>query len=122
MRMTEIVAARLTQNRKVEMRVGATDRQTESKETFWRKLISKNPFWRKLVGWTCLALGVFGIILPIIPGIPFLVAGLALLSTEYRWVRSLLIWTKRKLGRWWPRRIQIPPLRRRSSRTDDEAP
>jgi hypothetical protein len=117
--MTEIVAARLIQDRKVEMRVGATDKQSESKETFWRKLVSKSPFWRKLVGWTCLALGVFGIILPIIPGIPFLVAGLALLSTEYRWVRSLLIWTKRKLGRWWPQKIKIPRVRRGASRRKD---
>ena len=76
----------------------------------------KGPFWRKVVGWTCLVIGLLGIILPIIPGIPFLVVGLAALSTEYRWVRSLLIWMKRKLGRFWPQKLQIP---RRTLRPKD---
>lgn len=95
-----------------------SDKQPES-QSFWRTLADKSPFWRKVVGWICLAVGVFGIILPILPGIPFLVAGLLLLSTEYRWVRSLLIWIKRKMGRWWPQKIQIPRERHRSSRRED---
>ena len=103
------------------MRVGPAENQAESRRGFWRKLVDKSPLLRMVVGWVCLIIGLLGIILPIIPGIPFLIVGLALLSTEHRWVRSLLIWTKRKLGRWWPRKIQIPPLRRRSSRRDDEA-
>lgn len=82
---------------------------------------SKSRLWRELVGWTCLVVGVLGIILPIIPGIPFLVAGLAALSTEYRWVRSLLIWMKRKLGRYWPKQIQIPPPPRKPSRPEDRS-
>lgn len=99
--------------------MGPTEKQLETEKTFWRTLVDKSPFWRKVVGWICLGVGVFGIILPIIPGIPFLVAGLVLLSTEYRWVRSLLIWIKRKMGRWWPSKLQIPPLRHKSSRGED---
>lgn len=95
--------------------------QSESKESFWRRLVVKSRFFRLVVGWICVLIGVSGIILPILPGIPFLVAGLALLSTEHRWVRRLLVWTKRKLGRWWPRQIQIPrgTAPRRNARRND---
>lgn len=79
----------------------------------------KSRIWRELVGWTCLVIGVLGIILPIIPGIPFLLVGLAALSTEYRWVRSLLVGTKRKLGRYWPKQVRIPRPARKPSRPQD---
>ncbi len=81
----------------------------------------KSRIWRELVGWTSLVIGVLGIILPIIPGIPFLVIGLAALSTEYRWVRSLLVWAKGKMGRYWPKQIKIPRVRRKAPRRDDNA-
>lgn len=86
-----------------------------------KQSLPKGRIWRELVGWSCLVIGVLGIILPIIPGIPFLVVGLAALSTEYRWVRSLLVWMKRKLGRYWPRQIKIPRVRRKVSRRNDQA-
>lgn len=95
------------------------EKQPDQKPPFWQKLAGKSSFWRKLIGWPCLFIGLLGVIMPIIPGIPFLVVGLAALSTEYRWVRSLLVWTKRKMGRYWPQKIKIPPLRRKSSRPDD---
>ncbi len=55
-----------------------------------------NPsLWRKIVGWSCLVVGALGIVLPIIPGIPLLVIGLAALSTQHRWARALFAWIKR---------------------------
>jgi uncharacterized membrane protein YbaN (DUF454 family) len=48
------------------------------------------------------AVGLLGIVLPILPGIPFLVAGLAALSTQHRWARALSLRLKmrfRKLFR-----------------------
>lgn len=95
--------------------MGPAEMHPEPRGNFWRKLVGKSRFFRLVVGWVCVLLGIAGIILPIIPGIPFLVAGLALLSTEHRWVRSLLVWTKRKLGRWWPRSIRIPRAPRRGA-------
>ena len=103
------------------MRVGPAENQAESRNNRWRKLVDKSPLFRMVIGWVCLIIGLLGIILPIIPGVPFLIVGLALLSTEHRWVRSLLVWTKRKLGPWWPRKLRIPPLRRRWTRRDDKA-
>ena len=52
--------------------------------------------WRKVTGWACLVLGVLGIVLPIIPGIPFLIAGVATLSTQHRWARTSVLWIKRR--------------------------
>lgn len=73
-------------------------------------------FWRKLIGWTCLGIGFMGILLPVIPGIPFLIAGLLSLSTEHRWVRAFLVLAKRKLARLWPQIAKLPRIRRRNSR------
>jgi len=52
--------------------------------------------WRLILGWGCIALGLLGILLPIIPGIPLLIAGLVFLSTQYRWANKLMRWMKRK--------------------------
>lgn len=41
-------------------------------------------------GWSFVALGVAGLILPILQGVLFLLIGLTLLSTEYAWARKLL--------------------------------
>ncbi|HEV2135969.1 MAG TPA: PGPGW domain-containing protein [Terracidiphilus sp.] len=73
-------------------------------------------FWRRLIGWTCLGIGLLGMLLPIIPGIPFLIVGLVSLSTEHRWVRAVLIWAKRKLGKFWPRTFNMPRAPRKRSR------
>jgi uncharacterized membrane protein YbaN (DUF454 family) len=53
----------------------------------------------KIVGWACLVVGLLGTILPIIPGIPFLIAGLATLSTQHRWVRALTLRLKMRFRR-----------------------
>ena len=52
--------------------------------------------WRKIVGWACVVVGLLGFILPIIPGIPFLILGLVTLATQHRWARALLVWFKRR--------------------------
>jgi uncharacterized membrane protein YbaN (DUF454 family) len=38
-------------------------------------------------GWMLLALGAAGLVLPVIPGILFLLIGLTILSVEYAWAR-----------------------------------
>lgn len=55
--------------------------------------------WRRASGWTLVVLGVIGCVLPVLPGIPLLLGGLALLSTEYSWaekaLRRLKAWVER---------------------------
>jgi uncharacterized membrane protein YbaN (DUF454 family) len=43
-----------------------------------------------ILGWTLVGLGVVGIALPILPGIPLLLLGLVVLSSEYVWAHQLL--------------------------------
>ena len=59
--------------------------------------------WRALrpsLGWLCLALGVLGIIFPLLPGIPFLLAGVALVGRRNWLLRWASIHEKRLLRRW----------------------
>jgi uncharacterized membrane protein YbaN (DUF454 family) len=42
-----------------------------------------------MAGWMFLILGAAGLFLPILPGVLFLVIGLAFLSLEYTWARRL---------------------------------
>lgn len=46
------------------------------------------------VGTTLVVLGLTGLVLPVIPGIPLLIAGFALLATEFAWAEVLLNRTK----------------------------
>lgn len=41
-------------------------------------------------GWGFILAGIAGLILPILPGIPFLLIGLVILSTEYLWAHHVL--------------------------------
>jgi uncharacterized membrane protein YbaN (DUF454 family) len=43
-----------------------------------------------LLGWVLVALGVIGVVLPILPGIPLLLVGLFVLYSEYVWAHQLL--------------------------------
>lgn len=47
-------------------------------------------------GWAFLLLGMTGFILPVIPGIPFLLVGLLILSGEYVWAARLLTIVRRR--------------------------
>src|ERR1700722_15951779 len=58
--------------------------------------------WRNVGGWILVVLGVAGLVLPFLPGVPLLLAGLVMLSADYRWARTCLrrlkLWI-RKLNR-----------------------
>jgi uncharacterized membrane protein YbaN (DUF454 family) len=45
----------------------------------------------QIVGWSFLVLGVAGLFLPILPGIFFVLIGLMILSSEYRWAGRWIV-------------------------------
>lgn len=47
-----------------------------------------------LSGWGLVALGVLGLILPIMPGWIFLIPGLVILARHYHWARRLLAYAR----------------------------
>ncbi|MFM6841974.1 MAG: PGPGW domain-containing protein, partial [Candidatus Planktophila sp.] len=51
------------------------------------------------VGGTLVVLGLTGLVLPVIPGIPLLIAGFALLATEFAWAEVLLNRTKHHVSK-----------------------
>jgi uncharacterized membrane protein YbaN (DUF454 family) len=57
------------------------------------------PVSRVIGGWLCLIGGVAGLVFPVLPGVPLLLAGLFLLSTNYQWARQCLHWLKGRLGK-----------------------
>lgn len=61
------------------------------------KLSRSASLWRTAVGWALVCAGVIGLILPVIPGIPLLIAGLVVLSARYRWAAVCVRWLKRKV-------------------------
>jgi uncharacterized membrane protein YbaN (DUF454 family) len=50
------------------------------------------------LGVVLLILGVIGLLLPVIPQIPFLIGGLTLLSSENRHAKAVLEWVEKKVG------------------------
>ena len=64
----------------------------------WKQEVGRSFVAKRLTAYVCLAIGVAGLALPILPGIPFLFAGLALLAPEHP-IRKLM-------ERWMPRRTQ----------------
>ena len=51
---------------------------------------------RQIGGYALLVIGVAGCVLPILPGIPFIFAGLALLAVDGPWAERLLIKLREK--------------------------
>jgi uncharacterized membrane protein YbaN (DUF454 family) len=72
--------------------------------------------WRNVGGWILVVLGVAGLILPFLPGVPLLIAGLVMLSADYRWARNCLrrvkLWA-RKLHRHRSKPANVHPIMRR---------
>jgi uncharacterized protein YqgC (DUF456 family) len=50
-------------------------------------------------GWALVILGLAGLLLPVAPGVPLLIAGLALLAVDYPWARRWLDWVKARVAR-----------------------
>lgn len=66
----------------------------------WKRL--PHPFrWviAASVGGTLVVLGLTGLVLPVIPGVPLLIAGFALLASEFTWAEVLLNRTKHQVNR-----------------------
>jgi len=71
--------------------------ETSLQTTRWVR--RPGSWWRLVLGWLCIAAGLAGIVLPIIPGIPLLIFGLVLLSSQYHWAHKAVVWMKRKFHR-----------------------
>jgi uncharacterized membrane protein YbaN (DUF454 family) len=90
-------------------------------------LHSKTKFPVLMLGWILLMIGVLGLLLPLLPGIPLLIAGLVILSREYDWARRLLVRGRRslpgvsaKFRQIW-RRVRMAPSQRSPNPTDGPA-
>jgi uncharacterized protein YqgC (DUF456 family) len=51
---------------------------------------------RSVAGISLLVAGVIGTVLPVIPGIPLFIAGVAVLGPEHRLVRPITGWLRRR--------------------------
>jgi len=57
----------------------------------------RNTWVRNAGGWFLLVLGLAGCLLPVLPGIPFALAGLIILARDYSWAKTVLRKAKRKV-------------------------
>lgn len=63
------------------------------------------------LGVLLLVFGLIGLLLPVVPQIPFLIGGLTLLSSENRHCKALLEYVERRVG--WRRSTPQEPQQRR---------
>jgi uncharacterized membrane protein YbaN (DUF454 family) len=72
--------------------------------------------WRNAGGWILVVLGVAGLMLPFLPGVPLLIAGLLMLSADHRWARNCLrrvkLWA-RKFHKYRSKPANVHPIMRR---------
>ena len=47
-----------------------------------------NRYYKLALGWFLVFLGIIGWLLPIVPGTPFILLGLAILSAQSEWLRD----------------------------------
>ena len=89
-----------------------------------RRGVSWPAIWRAIrpaLGWICIVIGLLGVVLPIFPGMPFLVPGIALVGRRNRLIRWSSVTCKRTLRRLAP--LQTPllgPLARWALRAQHE--
>jgi uncharacterized membrane protein YbaN (DUF454 family) len=55
---------------------------------------------RTIAGVTLITIGLVGILLPIIPGIPLLLAGVAAMGRDHPWLRPVMARLDRWRNRW----------------------
>ncbi len=67
---------------------------------------------RTVAGLILIGLGLIGLLLPVMPGIPLLIAGVALMGARHPWVRPAMA-RLRAWRRLWRRSRIIPPVWRR---------
>ena len=53
-----------------------------------------------IAGAAVLGVGVLGTVLPVLPGFPLILLGLAILSLEFTWARAWLVRLKMKVAEW----------------------
>lgn len=63
----------------------------------WRQLW---PMLRQVIGWICIGLGLIGMALPLLQGIPLLVIGIALVGRRHPLIRWASVHLKLLLRRW----------------------
>ncbi len=55
------------------------------------------------LGFALIVAGVLGLLLPVVPGIPLLIAGVAMVGVDHPWIRPLVgrlrAWRTRRMGR-----------------------
>lgn len=71
------------------------------------RVVVRNPVMtrvREIVGVLLLVVGLVGLALPIIPGVPLLLAGVALTGKDHPFVRPVLDRLRRLRARWQGRR------------------
>lgn len=51
---------------------------------------------KKTGGWLLILIGLAGCVLPIIPGVPILIAGIALVGVEHPFIRPGRDWLRKK--------------------------
>lgn len=54
-------------------------------------------------GWVLIAVGIVGLVLPVLQGAAMIVAGLALLAPDLPWARRWLDWLRARMRRLRPR-------------------
>lgn len=58
-----------------------------------------NRYCKLIVGWALVSLGIIGWLLPILPGTPFIVLGVAILSAQSEWLRNRIATLKIRFPR-----------------------
>ena len=67
------------------------------------KVARRSRLWRIVrlaSGWSLVAVGIVGLVLPILQGVALILAGLAVLATDLPWARRLLHRVRDRVRKW----------------------